>query len=72
VNTPPARAANGKLANYWMGLSNTSAGWRWADGTQPDNFVNDDAPYAHWASGFYSGWVSTECIYGASAKPYSK
>ena len=50
-------AANGKLSNYWMGLKNTSDGWRWPDGSSPDNFVNDGTPYGHWASGFYTGWV---------------
>ena len=57
-------------ASYWIGLANTTGGWRWADGTAPNNFVSDEEPYGHWAPEFYIGWKNNECFYARSALAY--
>ncbi len=75
LNTCLLRAAcifpgTGVLATYWMGLTNTSSGWLWPDGTAPNNFVSDDEPYGHWGPDFYATWAASNCISGNPTKGY--
>jgi hypothetical protein len=71
LTAPPPPPGTGVLASYWIGLSNTSRGWLWPDGSAPNNYVSDEDPYGHWGADFYTTWESTHCIYAASTKVYS-
>ena len=73
-------SATGALAlTYWIGLTDEADQpfdwrWEWADGTSPNNFINNspEDPYGHWGSAFYSSYLNTECMYAWSSKAYSR
>lgn len=63
-------AGTAVLGSYWMGLTNTTRGWLWPDGSAPNNFVNDGEPYGHWGPDFYATFTGGQCIYGNPSKGY--
>jgi hypothetical protein len=65
-------AATGKLTHYWIGLSNVSNVWRWADGTNTTGFVSDTTPYGHWYHGFTGSWDPSYCVFAHGSYPYSR
>ena len=65
-------AGTGKLWHYWMGIENTTAGWRWPDGTLTTGYVSNANPYSHWYNNFQTTWTVTDCIFGHLSYPYSK
>jgi hypothetical protein len=62
----------GVLANYWTGLANTTAGWRWPDGTMTTGYVSNADPYSHWYNDFGDLMSANDCIYARLLQPYSK
>ena len=65
-------AGTGKLWHYWMGIENTTTGWRWPDGTLTTGYVSNANPYSHWYNNFQTTWTVTDCIFGHLSYPYSK
>jgi hypothetical protein len=65
-------AATGKLWHYWMGLSNVSNVWRWADGSNTTGYVSDVTPYGHWYHGFAGTYTTTDCIFAHLSYPWSR